>query len=601
MKVIIKKNSGFALLATMIMLSVLLSLLGAYALITKIELATTKLHKNSNIGFNAAEAGLNLRADEVRQVFVSYKQPTGTSPSSYNPCQSNNYGSGDYVCKIFSLGNHTSTTYLNEDPNNPIFTTIPVGERYQNLNAEEYRYTASSLAKGPDGRTESALELKFKSRLIPLFQFAAFYNKDLEVIFGRPTTLSGPVHSNYDLYLNANTSLAISGQVSTAKNLYRGKKENNICNSKSVTVIDPTNPLNLIPNCPHRTLIKPSDITNHNGMIQINVSPAEVPMPEEFDPLAGKLYWEKADLRLVLRMNAADSNKDTTHSASGIEIRNSDDTVDAALTAKLNACVGSIGGKVVAYSNSFYNHRESKYMSLLEVDLQGLFSCIYFNNLFGAGKNLSDTSEGGIVLYLTVDGSTESALPNKYGFRIRNASQLQAGAIGADKVVGLSIVSDQAAYLAGNYNSINKIPAAVMADSLNILSNNWDLTDTNSIKKLMSRLANDTIINAAFLSGTDTTGGFEGSAGQNGEYAGGLQDYPRLHENWSSDTLTYRGSFVSLNNPRHVNGPWADQSYNPPKRDWDFDTSFNNVANLPPLTPRFVYLKQQLFLRDYEL
>nr|MBP9837858.1 hypothetical protein [Pseudomonadota bacterium] len=90
----LNSKQGFALVATMIMLSVLLALLGAYTLITKIELATTKYHKSSNVGFNASEGGLNLRAEEIRQVFTGYNTPSGSSPSSTSPCTGSNNGSG---------------------------------------------------------------------------------------------------------------------------------------------------------------------------------------------------------------------------------------------------------------------------------------------------------------------------------------------------------------------------------------------------------------------------------------------------------------------------------------------------------------------------
>jgi hypothetical protein len=159
-------------------------------------------------------------------------------------------------------------------------------------------------------------------------------------------------------------------------------------------------------------------------------------------------------------------------------------------------------------------------------------------------------------------------------------------------------VSDQAIYVQGDYNSVSKIPAAVMADSINVLSNAW--ADGNSAAAISSRVASSTIINSAFLAGTDSTGGVEGAGGQNGYYNGGLENYPRFHENWSGKVLTYRGSFVSLGTPLHVNGRWSAQSYNPPNRDWNYDTSFNNAANLPPITPRFVYLRQELFVRDFE-
>ena len=64
--------------------------------------------------------------------------------------------------------------------------------------------------------------------------------------------------------------------------------------------------------------------------------------------------------------------------------------------------------------------------------------------------------------------------------------------------------------------------------------------------------------------------------------------------------MKYRGSFVSLERPRHVNGPWSAQSYKPPIRDWGYDVRFNDAANLPPLSPQFVYLRHSMFVRDYE-
>ncbi|MFN8391682.1 MAG: hypothetical protein U0136_15445 [Bdellovibrionota bacterium] len=595
------QESGFALIATMIMLGVMLALLGAYGAVTNIELATTKGSKDLNIGFNTAEAGLNLRAETIRQVFVGYNRPTGTSPTATNACSASNQGAGDFRCVDYTLGNHTATTYVNEDPTNPIITTIPVGERYQNLSAQEYRYTAASLSSGIDGGVETALELRFKSRLVPLFQFAAFYNKDLEILPGPAMTLSGPVHTNGDLYLNANTSLAITGQVTTGGSLYRGRKDDASCMSTPVSVKNPTTAVNLKPSCPARIKITSTDVVPYNGMIQMSVPPVDVPQPEAFDPTPGKVYWDKADLRLVLRLNSSDA-KSTTYATTGVEVWKQDRTVDTTRTNNLNGCAGSIGGKVVNYSSAFTNKRENKAMRLLDVDMVALLNCIYSKNLLESGRALSDTTEGGLVFFLTVDGPNKSASANRYGFRVRNAAQLRATTAGAPIPVGMTLVSDQAAYLAGNYNSTNKIPAAVMADSLNLLSNAWDLTDASSNSALSSRIASNTTYNAAFLAGTDSTGGIEGATGQShGNYNGGLENYPRFHEDWSGKTMTYRGSFVSLNLPRHVNGTWSAQSYSPPARDWNYDTSFNNAANLPPITPRFVYLRQQLFLRDYEL
>jgi len=83
-----------------------------------------------------------------------------------------------------------------------------------------------------------------------------------------------------------------------------------------------------------------------------------------------------------------------------------------------------------------------------------------------------------------------------------------------------------------------------------------------------------------------------------------VENFMRLHENWNGTvTLTYRGSFVSLSAPRHVAGLWiqgAPQS-TVPNRDWNYDTDFEDPELLPPLSPQFVYLRQELFLRRFEL
>jgi len=148
----------------------------------------------------------------------------------------------------------------------------------------------------------------------------------------------------------------------------------------------------------------------------------------------------------------------------------------------------------------------------------------------------------------------------------------------------------------------------VLSDSFNPLSNNFynaaaqDFRDASTLLAVGSRPTTSTIQNTAVMSGTDTTGGVEGSGGQGGAYNGGLENYPRFHENWTGNTYTYRGSFVSLNRPRRVSGAWVygNPQYTAPNRNWDYDTSFNNAANLPPITPRFVYLRQELFVRDFD-
>ena len=77
----------------------------------------------------------------------------------------------------------------------------------------------------------------------------------------------------------------------------------------------------------------------------------------------------------------------------------------------------------------------------------------------------------------------------------------------------------------------------------------------------------------------------------------------RLHEDWTGVTLTYRGSFVSLDTPRYVDGArtYGAPYYKSPVRDWNFDLDFEDALLMPPLSPVFVYLRQELFVRRFEL
>ncbi|RMG39434.1 MAG: hypothetical protein D6719_13375 [Candidatus Dadabacteria bacterium] len=596
------------MVSTLFMMLALLALLGAYVQATKVELKTTGYSGKSTRGFYAAEAGLNVRAEEVRNIFIGYNRPSGTAPLADDPCIGTNQGSGDYACKSYSFDNQTVYTYLTEDPSNPINTRIPPGELYQNLNAQEYRYTAFSRAIDKEGRLTANLELRFKSRLVPLFQFTAFYDKDLEILPGPTMNLSGPIHTNGDLYLNANTALNIDGQVSTAGRLFRGRKNNNTCKAKPVTVKDPAVPKALVPGCSVRTEVGKSDVAAWNGMIMIGVDEIAVPEPEALDPEPGQVYWDKADLRLVLRLTDPGNNIDTTYSPTGVEVRKADNSVDTAATNNLHSasCPGQINGRAVGVktpsdANPFYNNREGKFIRLLEVDLQALLNCLHLKNIMEGAKTLDDDSEGGLVFHLSIDGPDATSAANSYGVRIRNAAELAANVPGAPEIKGLTIVTDQAIYTLGDYNAINWKPAAILADSFNVLSNSW--SDSNSQLTLSSRVASDTTVYTAVLAGTDSTGNLEGTGGQDlGSYNGGLENYPRFHEKWSGKTLFYLGSFVSLNTPRHVNGAWVYGSpqYTAPNRNWDYDTRFNDASNLPPLSPRFVYLKQELFVRDFE-
>jgi len=282
----------------------------------------------------------------------------------------------------------------------------------------------------------------------------------------------------------------------------------------------------------------------------------------------------------------------------------------------------------------YYNHREGKWMYLLNVNVRALIEWNAQNGdpLFPH----DDDSDWGLVFFLSVQGANSLAAANNYGVRVFDSADLDTRDVtfptGESDPTGLTVVSDQAIYIEGNYNyyptqtTAQKYPAAIIGDSLNVLSQSWERTilsgggrrgnDRKSLNTFSTYRAISTQddpcgsscvtggfssatglgINAAFIANVDDT---VGSA-----YNGGLENYPRFHEDWSngSRTLVYRGSYVSLGNPQHVSGSWVYGSpyYTAPQRNWDYDASFNQVEFLPPLTPKVTYIQQRMYTRFYE-
>lgn len=74
----------------MFLLVLFLALFGAYQASTGLNTATTKYSKDTVTGFYSAEAGLNLRAETIKNIFVGFNRPSGTSPSTTNPCVGGN-------------------------------------------------------------------------------------------------------------------------------------------------------------------------------------------------------------------------------------------------------------------------------------------------------------------------------------------------------------------------------------------------------------------------------------------------------------------------------------------------------------------------------
>ena len=699
-------EAGVALIAVLLLMALLMALAGALTTSINMDSGLRGAFSRSTGGFYAAESGLNRAMGDYRNIFLSFNTPN----------------SSDFAPKTIAVSNRTVNYNITDvtaydGQHNPPSITIPPGQLFGGLNSIEYDYIAGSTAQA-NGDTEASVNAEFKVGNIPIFQFVAFYAKDLEIAPGADMTLVGRVHTNGSLYLSADNALLSipddpanginTVQVSAKGKIYRGRKRASACDGPGkvsvATLLDANHDGRLDPyglNCSLPDTVTPTDgsggtrevgtseLATWKGSMISNLNSIAIPQPD-IAARGNGTFWTKADLRIVLNLTTTwqPSAPLVGPAQYAIEVQDVSGNVDPTLTAHLRAfmtdtawnaansstpgtrpifytdvplsagacgCTDANPGsapacaafgtancynppfssdlRVYGLGNSsmtanaqdadyrrggFYNWREGKWMYLLNVNVQDLLAWNRAESAKASNNALfdpADRSDGGLVLFLSVQGpeSGNAGNPNlpgtgsRYGARIFGSAKLPFPDMGAD-ATGITVATDQAMYVLGDYNSAATLatgwqPAALIGDSLNVLSNAWfsyaanvpnGLNDAQSPTALPK--AKNTTVNAAFLAGVDDTIAGSGTDG----YNGGLENYPRFHENWGDVTFTYSGSFVSLGTPLHVSGKWKNQNYKPPKRVWSFETKFGNAANLPPLTPRFVYVQQVLFTEQFK-
>jgi hypothetical protein len=169
---------------------------------------------------------------------------------------------------------------------------------------------------------------------------------------------------------------------------------------------------------------------------------------------------------------------------------------------------------------------------------------------------------------------------------------------------GFTVAAENPVYIQGDYNSNSTDPtwaggtdvaghaaAAVIADAVTVLSNNWN--DSNSLLGTVtnpgSRPAVNTYYRVAIAGGKNI--GFPKPAWGAQDFGtdGGVHNFLRYLENWGGSTLNFKGSLVSLYYATYNTGVYkcCTSVYSPPTRNYSFDSDFTNPAGLPPGTPLF--------------
>jgi hypothetical protein len=213
--------------------------------------------------------------------------------------------------------------------------------------------------------------------------------------------------------------------------------------------------------------------------------------------------------------------------------------------------------------NAFLEGREDKAVDLLTIDVGALNTWILADSLH---RHID-------IMYITFGPGDGTANTDYPAIRLKNAATLSEP---------FTVSTDYPMYIQGNYNSTvgQWKPAALMGDAISFLSNEW--TDASHAAFAYTANTTEMWVYAAIAAGHSAT-----PCDWGGSSTGRM--------------MHYRGSLVSLfESVKAANHVWSWRTYyNPPQRDWQFDTRFQDPTNLPPGTPNAGSVAQIAFRPVY--
>jgi hypothetical protein len=559
-------QTGSALLLTLIMSGVALAILAG---VMSWAATSTKLTHRSiqyTRSVAAAEAATEKVESQITRDFLyGGENLVVNNLNSYQNTVPTSSDSSYWDTWVFDDGNgNLNQTYVQGTLGT---TTIVLDAPYAGLKAYGSTYTlvshASDMANPQYVNAGVLQQLELVG--IPIFQFAMYSSGNMEISCGQPFTVTGHVHSNGILYVEPDSSLTFESSVTAVvTNVFqRDTADGDTRGTPAGTVVyeDPDEVKS-----PVQALTLPIGTTNTPEAIREIIEPPP-PGEDPTSPIGMLRYYNLCDLRLTV----SDAGFSATSGSFNIP---PSPTNDLAL--------------FVTITNSFVDNREGKTVWPIDIDIGGLAAWSATNSaLLGVllGSNLSS-------IYI-VDNRTPLTLP--------------AGILGAVRVFhgrqlppnGLTVATGRPLYVLGDYNqpvdanlmttnTSTTEPASLVADAITILSDKW--VDGSTGPGIPPPIAGNTTVNAALLTGVVETAPQPSPLTG---YSGGMENFPRFLEDWSSAIFTYNGSMVKMFPSLYATGPWGQNYvYSPPTRNWAYDANFDDPTKLPPKTPSLLQVKR---------
>lgn len=496
-------------------------------------------------------------------------------------------------------------------------SAIPPNAYGQNDRQQSFFYLAAVDVTVPSstGNVKAKVRRVFEKKFDHPWTYAMFFVDDLELHPTTSLTINGPIHTNAGLYIGTNLftttniveygSEYVNGYAPTDTYHSAAPTKPNFAKSDPSLALSDMPPAQVSPYLPfgwNLKLLNADGSVNNDSYHELIEQPVGTP-----DTLSEIRLYNQACYRILI--DAGNNITVTKKDGTVMNLSNGEGKIfKEALTTG--------GGGL---NQAIEDQREVTYVRLATLDISQIRSAAESNDLSGWNGviYIADTSTHGSTIPAPLGGTGPGTVNTTIrGIRLVNGYRLP-NANGWD---GLTVVSANPIYIKGNYNtstnasdsvpsnagtytdpdagSYTRKRAAVIGDSVNILSGNW--SDANSTASISTRAATNTTVNAAIVSGTVPSAA--------GNYSGGGENFVRLLEDWKSSTLCIYGSMVQLYTSKQATRPWlgAGNNYKAPlvsKFFWDpnFSSDIGAIKQVgPPGNLQIAaYLQQQRWYQVY--
>jgi hypothetical protein len=520
--------------------------------------------------------------------------------------------------------------------NNKIGVTIAltnyygsVGSEFAGLSGYKQPCTITSTATttGQLYTVSATIQQVLNATIIPLFQFAIFYNMNLEIDPGAQMAVNGPVFSNQGIWAGTPNVNFIS--TVSSKDQVNVSGTDPWCGNKT----DSGTPLGnfaIQPLSGRDSLNLPIGNSTNNSpsaveaIINLPGPTNGAPNPWAYTTNGQTYLFNASDLIISNAYNGIPSTRGTNIT---IWYQDPGNSLSYLTEVTNDFYALKTGGSTNILSNTrgknystnvlyatysfvtniqYYDFRESDTVQAVQIDVSLMNKWLTNTTVTGGNQynrtSFSHNSHGIRSIY--VFNNIPSIAQQLPAVRMINGDQLPftRDPNGSGKTTaGLTVATPQPIYIKGDYNvqtassavaasalttdTTYTYPAALLADAITILSDNWqDVGGAAAYQpggSLGSRTKpTPTTVNAAALEGIVVS--------TNSNYSGGVENFLRMEEDWNNVILQYNGSIVVMFPSIYATSVWQQTGiyYNAPTRHWGFDYNFTDPNKLPPLTPK---------------